>query len=446
MNKLIIKDVLDEIDGVLVCGSYDEVLNNFKINSKEVIKDDVFIGIKGNIDGSIYYKEALNNGAKGVIINNYIDVNPINNVFIIKVKDSVKALEKLATIYRSINEVPVIAVTGSFAKTSTKDMIYSVLSKKYNVLKTEENYNNNIGLSLTILRYKDEDIMLLEMGMNNKGEISNLSNIAKPNIGIITNIGTSHIGNLGSRKNILNAKLELLDNLNGYLLINNDNDLLNEWNNKNKIYDVKTIGINNNSDYNAYNINISKRNISFYCNNEKYIINNGERGYIYNALFSIMIGNIFNIPYRDISNSISNYHLTQGRCEIIELNKIRIINDCYNSSLETVKEAILNLRRYDGRKIVILGDILELGEYSKEIHKEIGNILLKENIDIIITIGREIEVIKEIINSIHFYDNESVINYLKKTIKRGDNILLKASHKMNLIDIVNYLKNNDFIV
>ena len=116
MNKLIIKDVLDEIDGVLVCGSYDEVLNNFKINSKEVIKDDVFIGIKGNIDGSIYYNEALNNGAKGVIINNYIDVNPINNVFIIKVKDSVKALEKLATIYRSINEVPVIAVTGSFAK------------------------------------------------------------------------------------------------------------------------------------------------------------------------------------------------------------------------------------------------------------------------------------------------------------------------------------------
>ena len=387
--------------------------------------------------------DAFSKGAKGCIINDIDNVTALDDKFIIVVKDTIKTLETLAILKRNMYEIPVIAVTGSYGKTSTKDVIYSVLRKKYNVLKTEGNYNSNIGLSLTILNLKDEEMLVLEMGMSELGEISILSNIARPTIGVITNVGTAHIGNLGSRENILKAKLEIIDGLDGVLLINNDNDLLNKWNNDNKFDYVKTIGINNNSNLIAKNVVVNETNIEFECDGNKYEITNGEKGYVYNALFSIYIGNLFNISYEDIYDGIKNYNITSGRNEIIKINDYILINDCYNASLESVKGAINNLKRYKNRTIIVLGDLLELGSFSKQIHKEIGIEIKNSDIDVVITVGEETKVINDIIdnkNNAHFDNNKDAIDYLKNIIKKGDVILVKASNGMNFKEIIENLK------
>ena len=215
MKKLTIENIINITGGNLLTGNNEEICINFSKDTRTIKNGDIYIGIKGEkFDGNLFWKEALEKGAKGVIlqnvkiseeeINKYVDKN------IIIVENTLEALYKIASYKRDLYEVPVIAITGSVGKTSTKDIVANVVSQKYKTLKTIANHNNNIGLSFTILNaHEDIEAMVLEMGMNHFGEIDLLSKIAKPNICIITNIGTSHIGNLGSRENILKAKLEI---------------------------------------------------------------------------------------------------------------------------------------------------------------------------------------------------------------------------------------------
>ncbi|MBR2712811.1 MAG: UDP-N-acetylmuramoyl-tripeptide--D-alanyl-D-alanine ligase [Bacilli bacterium] len=446
MNKeLIIKDILKEIDGNLICGDENETLSDFSINTKTLNKGDVFVGMVGdNSDGSKYYLNALENGAKGCIINKGFVKDKDESKFIIEVDDTLKALQKLASIKRDMYDIPVIAVTGSVGKTSTKDIIASVVSKKYNVLKTEGNYNNGIGMPLTILRLKNHEALVVEMGMNSFGEISLLSKIAKPTIGVITNVGTAHIGNLGSRENILKAKLEIMDGLNGKLVINNDNDLLNKWNNDKKLENVITVGIDNESNFNGTDIKYEEKYSTFKCNNNEYKINVSGNAFIYNALSGIAVGTLLDIDPVLINNGLESFSLTSGRNETIKTNGYTLINDCYNASLDSIKEALSNLSKASNRKIAVLGDVLELGEYSKEIHEKIGEEVLKNNIDILVLVGKEslntYKVTKDKMNSNYFNNNEDAIKYLKSIIKEDDTILVKASHGMKFIEIIDSLK------
>ena len=217
-----IEEILDVTKGMLVCGDKNIEVNKFDIDTRNVNKEDVFVAIKGeNTDGNLYYKEAIKKGA--ICLLDKMPEEKIGNIIL--VENTVEALQNLAEYKRSKYNIPVVAITGSVGKTSTKDLVASVMSQKFNVLKTQGNYNNGIGLPLTILRLKNEDAIVVEMGMNHFGEISLLSKIAKPTVAVITNIGTAHIGNLGSRENILKAKLEILEGLQGNtVIINNDND------------------------------------------------------------------------------------------------------------------------------------------------------------------------------------------------------------------------------
>ena len=215
MSNLKVKDIIEVTKGILISGNDEYECENFSKDTRIIEKDDIYIGIKGeNFDGGKFWKEALDKGAKGVIIENIKiskdEKNTYKDKIIIIVEDVLEALYKIAEAKRSLYNIPIIAVTGSVGKTSTKDIIANVVSQKYKTLKTIGNNNNNIGLPFTILRLKDEQAAVLEMGMNHFGEISLLSRIAKPDICVITNIGTSHIGNLGSRENILKAKKILL--------------------------------------------------------------------------------------------------------------------------------------------------------------------------------------------------------------------------------------------
>jgi len=304
-----VRDIIEICNGNLILGELDMICENFSKDTRTIQKDDVYIGIKGErFDGNLLFKEAFEKGAKVCIIQGVDITKEIKEQYsdrcIIIVNDTIKALQQIASYQRSLYHIPVIAITGSVGKTSTKDMIASVVGTSYQVLKTEGNLNNHIGLPMTILKLRHHDALVVEMGMNNLGEISVLSKIAKPNIAVITNIGTAHIGNLGSRENILKAKLEILDGLqkDGVLIINNDNDLLSQWK-QNIRTDIKicTFGIENDSDVLAKDINQTEHGYEFetvfkdYHDNEhreKIAIHIAGKHYIYNALSAIAVGKI----------------------------------------------------------------------------------------------------------------------------------------------------------
>ena len=427
--------IIKIIDGKLICGDLNKEIINVKIDSRIIEKGDTFIGING---GNNYYLDALDNGASIIILDNEDSINKKEGTIIL-VKNSISALQELAKEKMSNSNALVIAVTGSVGKTTTKDLIYNILKNKYKILKSDKNFNGQIGLPLTVMKLKDEEILLVEMGMNEKGGIDKLSSIVKPDIAVITNIGTSHIGNLGSKKNILKAKLEILNHMkeNSTLIINNDDRLLHKKIKKLKKYNVITYGIINKSNYNAYDIKLEENKTIYYLNNKKYEIPLVGLSSVYNSLVSIIIGKLFKIKkikFKDID-------ITSNRLQIIERDDIKIIDDSYNASYESIINALDTLNIIGkGRKIAVLGDVLELGKYSKKIHEEIGKNI--KNIDILITVGKYSKYIynKAIIkNKYHFNNNKEAIEKIEEIKKIEDTILIKASHSMNFKKIVDNL-------
>ncbi len=458
-NKQIkVKDILEVTKGKLVIGNPEEICKKFCFDTRILEKDDVYVGLKGEkIDGSTLWEEAFTNNAKIVIVQNikfeeaelkqYIQ----SGKTIIEVEDTLKAISQIAAYKRSLYNIPVVGVTGSVGKTSTKDIIASVVSQKYNTLKTEGNNNNHIGVPKTILRLQNEEAAVIEMGMNHFGEISKLTQIARPTLSVITNIGTSHIGNLGSRENILKAKLEILEGMKEKkIVINNDNDLLHAWyeQNKNKC-DIVTYGINNTSDFMAEQITLNENSSEFICQVEgnKIVVKVpvGGEHFIYNALCAIAVGKSLNINNDAIIKGIANFELTKKRMEIIHLkDNITLINDAYNASYESIKESLKYINNLSsGRKIAVLGDVLELGEFAEELHKKIGTEVAKQNVDLLICCGKNAKYIceKALQNGMAadkvFYekDIEDVTRRIEQNMMENDIILIKASNAMRFSNI-----------
>ena len=458
MNSLAIYENLDIIK---IYNKIDVNINFVKTDTRKIGENDCYVGIKGNSnDGNLLYMEAFLKGASIVVLDKYEykkedeEYLRRNNKSIILVKDTIKALGDLAKYKRDTFTNPVIAITGSAGKTSTKDIVYSVLKEKYNAHKTIGNQNNHIGLPLTVLALDSKtEVLVLEMGMNHLGEIRYLTNIAKPDVAIITNVGTAHIGNLGSRENILKAKLEILEGLKpgGTVIINNDNDLLHEWylENKDK-YKVITIGINNPSDYLATDIDCGEDGSTFKCQNIVYKVPVGGEQFIYNALVAIAVANIFAVETENVQKGILNFELSSNRMHIInnESTNITIIDDSYNANYDSMSYAIKYLSSLNGRLIAVLGTMNELGEYSQDLHRKLGKLVYEEKIDVLITVGNDAKYInEEAINegfdarkSYHFDNNNDAINLLKKILENGDDVLVKASNSLNFKDIVEAIK------
>ena len=455
MHNIYVKDVINICNGELLIGDESLLLENFSKDTRNISVGDTYIAIKGEtFDGNMFIDNAFSKGAICCIIDNdtNIDSNKYKDKTIIKVNDSIKCLQSLAQYKRSLYNIPVIAITGSVGKTSTKDIVYEVVSKKYKTLKPIGNLNNHIGLPLTILGLKDHEALIVEMGMNHLKEISLLTSIAKPNIAIITNIGTAHIGNLGSRENILKAKLEITESLSkeDTLIINNDNDLLHKESSilKDK-YNLITIGINNKSDYVATDILDNIFSSSFKIDNNNITINVGSEAFIYNSLVAYATGKILNIDTKDIIKAISQFKLSEHRLEKkISKSGITIIDDTYNANQDSMINALTLLSKVKNkRRVAILGDILELGEFSKEIHQNIGKIITPNTLDILITIGNYSKYIKEEAlknnfnqNNIYSYkDYKEAIDNIYNIIDTNDIVLLKASHGMDLVKIADKL-------
>ena len=454
MKNITVNDILKVTNGKLECGDANTICIDFCIDTRKIKENDIHVGlISKGVNGGEYYKQALEQGAKGCIIQDIEitdeDKLKYSNKFIIKVEDTLKALQQIAEYKRSLYDIPVIAITGSVGKTSTKDMIASVVSQKYKTLKTEGNYNNHIGLPLTLLNLKDHEAAVVEMGMNHLGEISLLSKLAKPTMAVITNVGTAHIGNLGSRENILKAKLEILDGLQdgGSIIINNDNDMLNNWYNQNNKMDIATFGIENKSDYMAENI-IDREDGSTYIlkdKNENIEVPVGGKHFVLNSLCSIAVGEKLDISLEKIKEGIKTFELTKKRMDISKIkDNITIINDCYNANYDSMKAALEYLGKLTSRKIAVLGDMLELGEFSKELHEKVGEEVVKNNIDILIIVGEEAKYIKQKAeekgfntdNIIECKNNEDAAEKIKNLMNENDYILFKASNGMHFDEII----------
>lgn len=456
MRNLTIAEIIKATKGELIQGNEKYECINFSKDTRSIQKDDCYIGIKGeNFDGNKFWKQALDQGASTVIVENVEitkeDKNQFKGKNIIKVKNTLEALYKIANCKRNKYNIPVIGITGSVGKTSTKDMVANVVAQKYKTLKTIGNNNNNIGLPFTILRLKDEEAMVLEMGMDHLREIALLSTIARPNICVITNIGTSHIKTLGSQENILKAKLEILEGTeNPTIIINGDDKLLNEWYEKNKKdRNIITYGIKNESNIMAKDIKLTLENSSYtgVVNDEKiemHVPVGGEH-FVLNSLCAIAIGKVLGIESEKIAEGIKSFELTKRRMEITELEPgIKIINDAYNANCESMKASLKILgSNKQNRKIAVLGDMLNLGEFSEELHKKVGKAVVENKIDILICKGKEAKnivkeaesqgMLKEQIYELN--NNEEVIEILNEIVKKGDLILIKASNAMKFYEI-----------
>ncbi len=456
MRKLVVKDILTICEGLLVCGSTTTVLGNFCNDTRKIKEGDVYVGIQGEkIDGNTLYQDAFEKGASVVILEHldHFDEKKFLDKTIILVKNSIICLQKLATYKRSLYDIPVIAVTGSVGKTSTKDMIYSVVSQKYKTHKTYENFNNHIGVPLTILSLKEEEALVIELGMNHFNELSFLTQIVKPTMVVITNIGTAHIENLGSRENILKAKLEILEGMIGNtIILNNDNDLLQQEKErlKNK-YQVITVGIHEKSDYQAIHIQDDVFSSKFDILNKDYdvIVRVGGSAFIYNSLIAYAVGDVLNISSESIKKGISSFQLSSHRLEKKENARgVTIIDDTYNANLDSMREALCIVGKIEKqRKIAILGSMLELGEYTQVIHKQVGEIVYQNKIDILITVGEYAKEIADKVielgmnpSSVYSFDKEGdTYELLSSLLEKGDLVLVKGSHGIHLLNTVEYI-------
>lgn len=444
---MLVKEILDITKGKLLYGNEMATCENFSKDTRTLSKGDVYIGIQGEkLDGNALYKEAFEKGAEVCILQTE-DIEKIEGKTVIVVENTIKALQQIAMYKRSLYKIPVIAVTGSVGKTSTKDMLASVIGKQYDVLKTQGNMNNDIGLPLTILNLKKHTAMVVEMGMNHLGEIQTLTNIAKPTMAVITNVGTAHIGNLGSRENILKAKLEIIEGLakEGTLFINNDNDMLHAWKQQAKIeQEMVTFGIHEKSTYMPEKMELGEEASEIEIKGMRIHIPVGGEHFVINALCAIAVGSKLGIPMEKIKEGIETFELTKQRMEKVKTPfGITVINDAYNANYDSMKAALWSLAKLSGtRKIAVLGDMLELGTFSKELHEKIGEELQKLEIDIVMTVGKEAKCIatKAINRTVYSFENkEEAIQKLKEIIQKGDTLLLKASNGMKFIDILNAL-------
>ena len=437
----------------MILGDSNTFIEKIIIDSRLSRSNTLFIPIIGEkYDGHIFMEEAYAKGCRNFLCdkNHSFLKKDIN---LIVVDDTTEALCNIAKGYKNRFNIPFIAVTGSVGKTSTKDIISSVLSTEYDVLKTQGNLNNNIGLSKTLLNLDNlNDIAVLELGMDKSLEIAYLSNMINPNIAVITNIGMSHIMNFkDGQAGIYKAKMEIVDGLkdNGLLIVNGDDKFLGKLESNNS-YRVIKCGFYSNNDIYCKSYNIDKYGTSFICvyKNKEYefSLNTIAKHNILNAMFGVVVGLEYDIDYEQIKKGLLNCKFSSNRLDISVTDKYIIINDTYNACYESVISAFNVLNNFEGRKVAILGDILELGDYSKEIHQKIGKNI---DCDLLITIGNYSKYIGEgaVSNNFdlskwyHFLRKEDFYDKVNELLFKGDIVLAKASRAMKFDEIVEFLKN-----
>lgn len=409
----------------------DIKIKDIKTDTRKIKKGDIFIALRGEkYDGHNYIDEALKKGTIACIVDECI-----KNHKCIKVEDTYKSLYDIGNYIRNKYNIPLIAITGSNGKTTTKELIVHILKSKYNVLYNSDSHNNIIGIFDTLIKLNNKhDLIVMELGSNHIGEISMLSNMCNPTTSIITNIGSSHLEYFKTRKNIFKEKHSIIDGMKDKKLIVSGDD---KYLKRLKCYKC---GTDSNNDLIAYNICECKDYVTFniYIDKEyKVIFNNPGKHFINDILLAIKVCLDYGINIKTIIKRIKCFKLVNKRMNVINTKDNIIINDCYNSSYESIKAGIEYMSNISDNKVYIIGEILELGKYSKKIHKKINNLLKNINKKNIFTVGKGTKYIKG-----NYFDNvDELIKYLEENPINNSYIYIKGSRRVNLDKVVDYLES-----
>jgi UDP-N-acetylmuramoyl-tripeptide--D-alanyl-D-alanine ligase len=446
MEPLLLSEIVNAVNGRLINCSDDFIIDNLSTKLTSVRKGYLFIPLK-NVNSCESIMQANKKGAVAAVVTKEINC-AIPQII---VKNTGAALTNLTKYYRSKFDIPVIAVTGSCGKTSTKGMIASVLSEQHPIHKTFENQNNVMGVIRTSLALRNShNAVVYELGFPGKiGYIKGMTNITRPSIGVITNISTAHTKHLKNKDDVFKAKMEITTYFdeNSILIINSDDKYLSTIKEKN--YRIIKISTQGNGDYNAKDItNLVENGVEFKCNykGEEHLFRINVPGVhnVYNALTAIAISDLLDIDVEKVKSGISKFRPEKLRMTLISTNNnVKIILDCYNANLESMKAGIDTLKPFKGnRRIAVLGDILELGPFTKETHREIGN-YISDKCDILVSVGKFSKYIYEMAQkhgeSKHFRTKKQASRYLKNIVKENDVLLIKGSRGMTMEQIANYL-------
>ena len=445
MKELTLKQIADWCGGKVSARFEHLRVSRMQSDSRKVRSGDLFVALKGaKADGHDFAETAINHGAVAALVS-----RPISEKLpSIEVEDTLRAYGEIAAGYRKLTGVKVVGITGSVGKTTTKEMTASVLEAAYHTAKTEGNHNNNLGLPMTIMDMPENtEVAVLEMGMNHSGEMEYLSDIARPDLAIITNIGTMHIEHLGTREGILQAKLEIMRGMpeDGAGVFNGDEPLL--WNiraiGKHKKY---YYGIENHAcDVTATDIVELDDGVRFVVHGfgqqcELFVPMLGRHA-VYNALAATTVGLLLGVKAEQIQARFSSFHNTGMRQKIYVKNGVTIIEDCYNAGPESTEAALDVLAgiKTDGRRIAVLGDMLELGNRSAAEHYRIGRLAVGKA-DLLLTYGEHsVRTLTGAItggmnpkNTDHFDTHEDMAHMLKMRVSEGDVVLFKGSRGMRM--------------
>lgn len=445
--ELTIRELVNVVSGTLLAGEETLSFDGVTTDTREDCRGKLFVPLVGErFDGHDYIETAFEKGAVASLCS-----KPSAGVCI-QVEDTLCALQALAAYVRSRYDIPVVGITGSVGKTTTKELLALTVGSKYRTHKTEKNFNNHIGVPLTLLKLqKDHEAAVVEMGMNNAGEIALLTRLARPTVAVFTNVGMTHIGNLGSQENILRAKLEMLEGLSpdGTVVLNADDPLL--WREKGTMtHKVITYGIQNPAaDIKATNLRLGEQSVTFRVEGETFCLSQPGEHTIYNALAAIAGGLAVGAILPDMARALETYSGTKMRLNIQNLRDFRVIEDCYNASPASVAVALHVLAdlKCGGKRIAVLGNMNELGDYAASEHQRVGRLVCELGIDFLIAVGDLARGIADGAveagydpKKLRVFDsNVAASAFLNTIVGAEDVVLVKGSHSTHLEEIIKAL-------
>lgn len=444
MQPIQIKDIIEATGGKLLCGSPQETVCAVCTDTRSLIPNALFVPLVGErFDAHDFIGSALSQGCAAALTQH---LTAAEQKPLIYVPDTRKALGDLAAAYRRRFSLPVVAVTGSVGKTTVKELTAAVLARRLSVLKTAGNFNNEVGLPLTLFRLEAmHEATVIEMGMSGFGEIDALARMAAPDVGIVTNIGLSHIEKLGTQENIYKAKAELFAHLspNATVVLNGDDPIL-AGHRAEITHKVITVGLKPDNDITAGDIVTSDNAVHFtvFYQKQAYpaVLHCPGAHNVTNALLAFAAGVCLGIAPQEAVCGLGDYIPDDKRMQLIEHNGYTVINDCYNAAPASVEAALRVLCAKTGRKIAVLGDIKELGAYSEQAHRTIGRQVAELGVDLLFTFGEAAAQIGQAAREngmtstqiSHFTDVDALNNVLMARVLPGDTVLVKGSRAMRL--------------
>ncbi|MCK5260263.1 MAG: UDP-N-acetylmuramoyl-tripeptide--D-alanyl-D-alanine ligase [Candidatus Omnitrophica bacterium] len=451
---LTVEEIKKATKGTFVQGSISSTVNGVSIDSRKTSKGNIFIAIAGaRFDGHDFIRQAIRRGAAAVIVSKKIACS--NEITVIRVADTTKALGQIAAWHRKRFCIPVIAITGSTGKTTTKEMVASVLEKRFKVLKNVGTENNQYGVPLTLLNLNSShQVAILELGTNQPGDIRWLAKIARPTVSIFTNIGESHLERLKSPAGVFREKAQLINSMEpgGTVIVNGDDRYLARIPRKYKGQKVIRFGCGKNVDHRANDIIVrNNRCLHFKVKCHAFKINSVAMHNVYNALAVVSCGLASKIRYSDIIVALARFKFCDARQEITKIGRLWLIDDTYNANPISLKSAIHTLDTLDikGKRVVMCADMLELGPRSAHLHRSAGEMIGRSRADVVLTTGRHARYITQGFNrakgsgtGLHCKDLKEAQKRLKEFCSPGDAVLVKGSRGMRMEQVVIFLKKH----